>query len=232
VTRLRLAPAAPPRQTLQGAAVALCLAVVAACGAPSGSSPLVASPEPGGSAVETPGAASPSPSEDPDLSAEPTASPSLSPGATPSLSTGGAAIHQAAECSGSDDNRTWFAGLADLVSWPVYCPVLPAGWVVDTGSYHLANGGRMEITYRNRSGQRLELREGAFCEDGSGCLPAGSDGGEAAFGDQSGRLVAADDGSWAVSVDGGEGVTWLAVGRSMDEATFRSYGEALIRIVD
>jgi hypothetical protein len=231
VTRLRLAPAAIPRQSLQGAAVALCLAVVAACGAPSSSSPSLASPEPGGSAIETPGASSPGSSEEPDISAVPTGSPSLEPETTPT-SSAGTVIHQAAECSGSDDNRRWFAGLADLVAWPVYCPVLPGGWVVDTGTYHLANGGRMEITYRNRSGQRLELHEGAFCSDGSGCMPAGADAGEALFGDQTGRLIGADDGSWALSVAGAEGITWLAVGRGMDDATFRSQSEALIRIVD
>jgi hypothetical protein len=229
VTRLRLAPAAIPRQSLQGAAVALCLAVVAACGAPSSSSPPLASPEPGGSAIETP--ISPSSSEEPDISAEPTGSPTIEPETTPT-SSAGTVIHQTAECSGSDDNRMWFAGLADLVSWPVYCPVLPAGWVVDTGTYHLANGGKMEITYRNRSGQRLELHEGAFCSDGSGCTPVGADAGAALFGDQAARLVAADDGSWAVSVAGAEGITWLAVGRGMDEATFRSRSEALIRIAD
>jgi hypothetical protein len=231
VTRLRLAPAAPPHQTLQGAAVALCLAFVAACGAPSSSSPASASPGPTASVIETPAAASPNSTEDPDLSAEPTAPPSLGPEPTPTQSAVGT-IHPVADCSGSDDNRTWFEGLADLVSWPVYCPVLPAGWVVDTGTYHLANGGRMEIAYRNRSGQRLELHEGAFCSDGSGCLPAGADAGEALFGDLAGRLVSADDGSWAVSVDGGEGITWLAIGRGSDEATFRSQSEALIRIGD
>ena len=231
MTRLRLAPAARPLQTLQGAAVALCMAVVAACGAPSSSSPAIASREPGGSAVETPEAVSPSSSEDPDLSPEPTDAPSIAPGSTPSPPSG-TAIHPPADCTGSDDNRRWFAGLADLVSWPVYCPVLPAGWVVDTGTYHLANGGRMEIAYRNRTGQRLELHEGAFCSDGSGCLPAGADAGEALFGDQAGRLIAADDGSWALSVDGGEGTSWLAIGRGVDEATFRSQSEALIRIGD
>ena len=138
--------------------------------------------------------------------------------------------HPAADCTGSDDNRDFFADAAANLKWTVYCAVLPTGWVVDVGGYRLANGGKLEIAYRNRSGARIELHEGAFCTNAGGCVPAGSDEGEAAFGDVTGRLIAVSDGSWALSVEGDEPISWLAIGSGMDEDTFRAATEALARI--
>jgi hypothetical protein len=206
----------------------LCLAVLAACGSPSSSSPSVPTQQPAGTAAEST-SASPDVSDEPALSAEPSEQPSQSAGASASANPAGP-IHTAADCTGDDKNRDFFADIALSVQWSVYCPVLPEGWVVDTGSYRLANGGKLEIAYRNRVGARIELHEGAFCSDGAGCLPAGTASGEAPFGDTTGTLIAADDGSWAVSVDAGEPISWLVVGRGMDESAFRSHSAALIQI--
>jgi hypothetical protein len=229
VTRLRLATAGHPLQTFHGAAIALCLVAVTACGAPSNSSSPNVSAEPGQSAAGTPATGSPSSSDEPALSPSPADSPTASAVAASSASPWQSG-HPATECTGSDENRDFFADIAASVNWTVYCPVLPDGWVVDTGSYRLANGGKLDIAYRNRSGARLELHEGAFCGDTSSCAPAGSASGDVAFADRTGTLIAAGDGSWAVSVDGGEGLAWLAVGRGMDESTFRAAAAALLAV--
>jgi hypothetical protein len=112
------------------------------------------------------------------------------------------------------------------VSWTVYCAVLPAGWFVDTGQYRGSGGGRVEIAYKGPGGARLELHEGAFCSAG-GCVPAGADAGEATFGDRTGPLVALDGGGWAVVVDRGAPISWLAVGTGLSQSAFQRIAAAL-----
>lgn len=172
----------------------------------------------------------PTPSADTVPSGPPTDAPSDAPpsGASgePSLTAGPSAA-PSATCSGTNANRDFFAAIAEAVEWDVYCAVLPDGWFVDSGTYRLSTGGWMEVGYRGPGGARLSLREGAFCQEDGDCVPAGSDAGAAAFGDREGTLVAADDGSWAVVVDRGAPLAWLAVGSGMDEAVFRGLAEAL-----
>ncbi len=176
----------------------------------SGSSEPAGSPSPGTSPEASP-AASPTPS---------TPSPSEAPTEPPSPSSTPLNPDPAAACSGSDRNRDFFAAAAEAVDWAVYCAVLPAGWYVDQGSYRLAAGGRLEIAYTGPDGARLELFEGAFCSDASGCVPPGTDVGEAAFGNRSGTLVELADGGWAVVVDRGARISWLAVGEGLDRGEF------------
>jgi hypothetical protein len=210
--------------------VALCLAIVAGCASPSTNPSTAASSQPGGSVVAS-SSVQPSEGEDPALSGEPTSEVSSEPSVEPTTSVEPSA-EPAAPCAGSDENRDFFVEAAHAVEWPVYCAVLPQGWVVETGSYRLANGGKLEIAYRNRSGARLELHEGAFCADGDVCALDGADRGPASFGDRPGTLVLAGDGSWAVTVDHGEPISWLAIGRGFDEATFRDTAAALVRVGD
>jgi hypothetical protein len=146
---------------------------------------------------------------------------------SPSESAGSGA---AEACSGSDDNRLFFADAAVVLNWTVYCAVLPSGWFVDTGGYRRAGGGRLEIAYRGPDGARLELREGAFCADGTGCVPSGTESGDAAFGDKTGTLIATDDGGWAVVVERDAAISWLAVGTGINEDTFRSITSALAAV--
>ena len=58
----------------------------------------------------------------------------------------------AAECTGTDENIAFYAEFASVVDWPVYCPVLPAGWFVGTGQWRQAEGERLEISYRGPRG--------------------------------------------------------------------------------
>jgi hypothetical protein len=141
-----------------------------------------------------------------------------------------AALGAAGACSGSDDNRDFYAEAAASFAWDVYCPVLGPGWFVTTGEYRLADGGRLEIAYRGPGEATLTLREGTFCAAANRCLPAGTDAGDASFGDRAGTLVALDDGGWAITADGDAGVSWHALGRGLDEAAFREIAARLIDI--
>ena len=155
----------------------------------------------------------------------PTDSPSNQPSGSPSSNSG-----VAAACSGTNANRDFYASVAAAVQWPLYCPVLAAGWFVESGQYRLAGGGRMEISYRGPSGKRLELHEGAFCSAADGCVPSGTDAGAAPLADRSGTLVSTDAGGWAIVVDRGSNPSWLAVGTGLDEATFRDFAAKFVLV--
>lgn len=183
----------------------------------------------------------PAPTDPPPPSASADPSPSDSPSgaptdASPSGASGEPSLTAvpsgtpSAECSGNDANRDFFAAVAEAVSWDVYCAALPDGWFVDSGTYRLSGGGWMEVGYRGPGSARFMLREGAFCQEDGDCVPAGTDVGTASFGDREGTLVAADDGSWAVTVDRDAALAWLATGSGLDEATFRGYAETLVRV--
>jgi hypothetical protein len=201
--------------------------VVSAC---VGSAPPAAQVESAG--VASPAAVSPSPSastsaESP--TAEPTPSPTASPESSPSesLDTGEASV---AGCTGSDDNLSFLAQAAADLDWPVYCATLPARWLVEKGSYSLTGPGKLEISYKGPNGAKLELREGAFCTDGTGCVPEGSDAGNATFSDQSAALVHFEDGRVAAVVDRGKRVSWLAIGAGLSDDSFQAITAALIRL--
>lgn len=188
-------------------------------------SPVEPTPTPA-TATETPGSATPDPATPPPATLGPSAQPTGDPGAsaTPDATPAAGA---ADACAGNDQNREFYLQVASTVAWPVYCPVLPAGWFVQQGSYRLANGGKLEITYAGPGGARLALSEGAFCPDTSGCVPSGSDAGSAPFGDKAGTLVSLNDGGWAIVVDRGAPLSWLLVTSGVDEASVRAIGAAL-----
>jgi hypothetical protein len=168
-------------------------------------------------------------SEEPSLapSDEPSLEPTDSPSVEPSASDGAASL---ADCTGTSENRDFFAGVASAVDWPVYCAVLPGGWFVDTGRYRLARGGWMEMTYKGPSGARLELHEGSFCQEPGGCVPSGTDSGTTAFGDRDGALVLAGDGRFAVVVDRGSSPSWLAIGSGLERDAFVRFIGRLVRL--
>jgi hypothetical protein len=197
---------------------------VAACASGGPSEP------PAGTPVPTPPptvAPTDVPTDEPtdDPTDEPTDEPTDDPGTSAAPGTADA-------CTGTAENREFFALLAAAVSWPVYCPVLPAGWFVESGQYRLANGGRMDIVYRGPGSARLTLREGAFCSESDGCVPPGADSGDASFGDLEGTFVTLDDGGWAIVVDRGARLSWLALGTGVSESAFRGIGEKLALVGD
>ena len=206
------------------------LLAVACNGAAAPTPPVTGPGTTAGSATAAPPASedmSPPASEPPTAPPVESAPPTVKPSPPASVAPG-----PAAACSGSAENRDFFRAAASVLSWTVYCAVLPAGWFVDSGSYRQASGGWVQISYRGPGGARLELHEGAFCSDNDGCVPAGTDTGDGQFGNKSGTAVGLDDGGWAVVVDRGEQISWLAVGTDLDEAAFQKIAGALSPVGD
>lgn len=230
----------PPRPTFTGRAVAarplLFLLVVAAiAGACIGGErgDAAGTPSASVSSQPSPSNAVASPTLQPSPSASPTVAPTDSPAPTetPGEPTPTLAPADAVEaCAGNADNKRFYLQASEDLDWPVYCPVLPARWVVASGSYSGRGVGLLEISYNGPSGATLVLQEGAFCETSDGCVPAGTDAGEAAFGDQSGTFVTLDDGGYAIVVGRADTPSWLAIATGIDEATFRSFAEAFVRL--
>jgi len=221
-------------------------ALVAACGGTPTPSPVITpspvttgslSPSAASSApsMQAPsasasGAASPVPSVGPDDSASPQVSETPLPTVSPSPQPGSADA-----CSGTAENRNFYAALAASVAWDVYCAVLPPGWFVDSapnsGSYRLSNGGRLSITYRGPNGARLVIREGSYCAGLPDCVPSGTDVGSARFGDRDARLLDLGNGSWlAVVAPAGADVDWQATGSGMDGPALAGYTAAFARV--
>jgi hypothetical protein len=213
------------------------MAMVAACGGtsatgtPGGGSgtPSSASSDEPTDSAEPGESLEPGDSDEPAESDEPTDDPTDDPTDEPSdepTPAGG----PASACSGNAENQDFYADAAAAVAWTVYCPVLPKGWFVVTGRYRLAGGGRLEISYRGPGGASFTLREGAFCGDPDGCIPAGSELGAAPFGDMSGTLISADDGSWAIVVAAGANPSWLLVAEVASEDAARDLGASLTAV--
>jgi hypothetical protein len=209
----------------RGAAVSVAtVLVIAACGGQatpsSGGLPTATSQPTSGSpsypVPNTPEPGSPAPSQGTDTPA-PTIAPSPS---SPAVSTSPATGPDVSACSGSADNRDFFASLASKVDWAVYCAVLPAGWYVQTGSYTLPGGGQLDITYKGPGGVHLQLKQGNFCTSGQAtCEVKDQELGPTAYGDQTGTLVTLDPG-YAVYVNAGQAPSWSAASVDLDETTF------------
>jgi hypothetical protein len=162
---------------------------------------------------------------------EPSTEPSSDEATSPSADPATPPPDAATACSGNDENRDFYVSVAAAVDWPVYCPVLPGGWFVDSGEYRLAGGGRMEIAYRGPGGARLDLHEGAFCAAADGCDPSGSDAGSAQFADLDGRLIEIEDGGWAVVASEGS-VPYLAVGTGLSRDAFVAVAAGIVPVAD
>lgn len=229
---------------LRLALVASLVAILAACGGSAPSSGVTASQGASGAATAAPGATdepaasdAPGTSEDPTATDEPTAtdgpaatdgpSPSGGPGASESPSVEPGAGAEA--CSGSTSNREFFVGIAKVVEWPVLCGVLPKGWFVAQGSYRLANGGKLLISYKGPGGASIALSEGAWCTSADGCVPAGTELGATALGPLTGTLYQAADG-FAILAAAGENPSWLMTTHGLDQATATSLAAALARV--
>lgn len=217
------------------AAVLVVVLVVTSCASveqsPSPSTSAVASPSATASSGDTNGSPSASPSTVPTASptdlpiASPTEAPTPSPtaGGPSSSPVGGTAI-----CFGSDDTRSFFRAFAQDVSWPVYCAVLPTGWSVVDGTYHLANGGRLTIIYRRRSDDaRITLDEGSVCAVTDPCVPAGDGLGSIPFGDRQGDFSGSPVGAsepavnYAAVVDQTENPAWVLTGTGISAKDFK-----------
>jgi hypothetical protein len=226
-------PTRGTRHLRTGPAVLIALVVlallVAACGTSESptAAPSAGSATPGSSSA--PGATDGpigGPTEQPtgEATEPPTGTPTDAPSESPGPSPGSADA-----CSGNDENRAFYEAVAGDVTWDVYCAVLPAGWFVDAGSFRLAGGGKLEISYKGPGGQRIEMRQGTYCAGVDGCIPTGPDAGSASYGDRPGRLVDIGGGSWLVVAEGGE-VDWEAKGIGMDGPTLAGHTAAFVKV--
>jgi hypothetical protein len=196
---------------------------------PSSAAAPSASATPSGAPSSAPASESAAPESTAPETPAPTPIPTASTEATPSVS-GADGAGSLADCSGNDDNRTFFGNAARDLKWPVYCAALPARWFVSAGSYARGSGGKLEISYKGPNGARLELHEGAFCTAADGCVPDGTEFGNAGFGDQTATLLHLTDGRIAAVVDRGEPISWLAIGDGLDDDQFAALTGALIRL--
>jgi hypothetical protein len=218
----------PVRRVTVLALAVILLWVAAACSGGATSSPSAEETTP----LDTPSPAEPTPEESfptepPLVTSEPEESFPTEP---PLVTSPPGAPVPVTSCSAKTDEQNFFAAVVAKVDWAVYCPGLPAGWQIVTGHRDVSGRGFLEISYRNRSGAGLQLREGAFCGQADGCVPAGEDTGAASFGDLTATVVAGSDGSWAIVVDRAAPVSWLLVGSSIDETTFRDLAANFLRV--
>lgn len=191
-----------------------------------------------GAPSDAPETEAPSPSDEPVVTPEPSASetesesPAASESVAPSASASpsSSATAPALACSPEGNNPNFWPGIASSVSWDVYCAVLPKGWHVDSGTYRLANGGWLAITYKGPGGAALALCEGGPFPSGVGCSISGSDSGGAAFGSRAGTLITTDAGGFAIAVDRDQKPTWLMITSGLDQATTLALGAALAQV--
>ena len=218
-------------------------AVLAACGGQAPAGPGVTLPL---SATHSPPATPPgtsgTPSVEPDTSGGPSSSVEPGPSGEPSSTVGPGPSDGPAEssspgpssaagaCTGSQDIRDFFAKAAIALPWPVLCGVLPADWLFVTGKYQLAAGGQLTVSYRGPAGATIDLSEGSFCTDGTGCVPAGTDAGDTPFGPWTGTLLNLDNGEFAIVYARGEPISWLLVAHGVDLATASAIGAAAIEV--
>ncbi len=196
---------------------------------PSGPSAAPTAQPPASQAPAGSGAPAASAAPSPAASAVPVASESPVPsGATTApASPGPSSSAMAVPCQPTGSNPDFWPGIAQSVTWSVYCAILPAGWTVASGKYRLANGGSLTIVYRGPDDAGVTLSEGAFCTDGSGCVPSGADSGNAPLGTMPGTLVTLDGGGYAVVADRGQNPSWLLTTSGLDQATTISVAAGL-----
>ena len=208
--------------------LALVAVLAAACGSTTTTAPS-ASPAPVVTATPVLASDAPTPEPIPDEPSTPDAPASDEPSPTlgsESTVDGGTIT---GECTGTDENREFFAQFAAAVDGPVYCPALPPGWFVGTGQWRQADGPRLEISYRGPAGAGLLLQQGAYCPGDGECVPPGDELGPTAFGDREGSLVETADG-WAIVADRGEQPSWLLTLTGVSEAAARRIAADLVEV--
>jgi len=134
-------------------------------------------------------------------------------------------------CSESDANRVFFRQAAASMAWSVYCAALGDGWFVEAGSFHLANSGRLDVTYRGPEGAQVALVEGNVCEgeDVEACAPRDAVISPAPFGDRDGTLGRLANGL-VLDVDRGANPSWRATGLGLTEEAFRAICAGLVAV--
>ncbi len=120
------------------------------------------------------------------------------------------------------------------MTWSVYCAVTPAGWFLENGSYRLADGGRLEATYRGPGEARLAMVQGNVCESSGAdvdvCAPRDTLIGPAALGDRTGELGRLANGL-VLDADRGANPSWRITGLGISESEFVELCAAMLRVI-
>lgn len=173
--------------------------------------------------------ATPAPTAAPSTAA-PTAAPAATPTPVPAATPTSAPAVSANGCTGSAANKTFFASNSPKVAFNVYCAVLPSGWFLNSGSYTAGNGGSFSIGYKNNAGNQFDLKEGFWCQGVPiECGPYDTAIGTANYGDMQGQL-GKKGAQFVLYVKAGQNPAWSATGTGIDEATFRSFASALLKV--
>jgi len=205
------------------------LAIVAACEADPLLTEPTRTPEPAASSTA---AATPAgPSESAATGGEsPAPTEGQGSNSTPDVPASGP-VPPSEACASSSEHRAFFRQAAASMGWPVYCAVLSDGWFLEAGSYRLADGGRLEVTYRGPGAARLSLVEGNVCAgtEVDVCAPRDIVIGPAAFGDREGVLGRLANGL-VLDVDRGATPSWRATGLGLTEAEFQAIVAAVVKV--
>jgi hypothetical protein len=163
----------------------------------------------------------------------PTASPVDPPSAGPSSSPSPVSAATAAPstvCAGTASNKSFWARVAKNLSWAVYCPVLPAGWAVKSGTYDAGSPGDVLITYAGPGGATLRIQEGGYCVTGAAtCAPHISEITTASIGDLGGTLDAVA-GGFAIFVNPGTRLAYAITGTGLGQDAFVAIAAAMVRV--
>jgi hypothetical protein len=150
------------------------------------------------------------------------------PTGAPTAVATAAPTSRAAACTGSADNKAFFADAARDLSFDVYCAVAPSGWSLSSASYILPNGGYLNVEYHNGSAA-FTLREGAWCPPDKACIAHGPAVGAASFDGLAGTLCL-NTGTYTLEVGTWANQRYLMVASGLTQAQVTSLAAALIRV--
>ncbi len=168
----------------------------------------------------------PSPTPAPAASATPTPAPTPTPAATPTPTPVPTPTSRADACSGTADHKSFFAEAAAVLTFDVYCAVLPSGWWLKAASYTVPNGGYLEVTYGSAT-QTFVVREGRDCPPDKACIAYGGPVGAASFGPLSGQLYL-NSTTYSLVVTSPKPYVMYASG--MTQAKFTSLAAAFVKV--
>ena len=216
-----------PRPRIAALALAACLAVAACTVAAPTPQIIYVTPPPTPIIIYV----TPPPTPTPAVTPSPVVTPTPTPTATPTPSPTPSPTSPAAACTGTADNKAFFAKAAGAMNWTVYCAVLPSGWHITTGSYDNAPNGELEVDYRGPGTSVLNLHEGAYCV---GCTwrSTMADGGPAAFGPVSAELWVdpAYPRETIVDANYGSAHEYMVHTIDLSQATIRAFSAAMIAV--
>jgi hypothetical protein len=169
------------------------------------------------------------PTEAPTDTAAPTATATEAPTDTPTPTAAPSTL--ASACTGTADHRAFFAEAASLLSFDVYCAALPSNWWLQATQYQQPEGGQLTITYKNLSGQIIEVGEGNFCSSDPSCWVSTSDLGTASFGALPGSLKLRTAGPvYAVYVSPGTANGYSVAGQGMSQSDFVVLAAMMVKV--